>query len=110
MNVPFRFSKQNPQRLPEQPEAAPREKIVLDERGMVDLPCLLLTILLVIIGVIMMFSASYASAYIEEGNSTHFFARQGLFALIGVGGMLVVSRFNYQMWRPLAFPFWLSRW
>ena len=41
----------------------PRETISLDERGMLDLPFLVLTVLLVAIGVIMMFSASYARAY-----------------------------------------------
>lgn len=83
---------------------APKEKIILDERGMIDLPFLLITVLLVSIGVIMMFSASYASAYATENSSTYYFARQGLFALVGVGMMLFVSRLNYQMWRALSFP------
>ena len=82
----------------------PAEKIFLDERGMIDLPFLLITVLLVMIGVIMMFSASYASAYAAENSSTYYFARQGLFALVGVGIMLFVSRLNYQMWRALSFP------
>ena len=92
-------------RLPE-PEVPrkPRERILLDERGMLDMPFLVLTILLVLIGVIMMFSASYASAYAKEGSSTYYFARQGLFALAGIGGMLFVSRLNYQMWRYLSRP------
>ncbi len=90
------------ERLPE-PER-PREKILLDERGMLDMPFLVLTVLLVIIGVIMMFSASYASAYATEGSSTYYFARQGLFAVAGIGIMLFVSRLNYQMWRYLSRP------
>lgn len=90
-------------RLPD-PETGEKPKIILDERGMVDLPFLLITVLLVTIGVIMMFSASYASAYSTEGSSTYYFARQGLFALMGVGVMMFVSRLNYQMWRFLAFP------
>ena len=44
-----------------QPEKK-REKILLDERGLLDVPFLALTVLLVIIGVVMMFSASYARA------------------------------------------------
>ena len=68
------------------------------------LSTLLLTVLLVLIGVIMMFSASYASAYATENSSTYYFARQGMFALVGIGAMLFVSRLNYQMWRFLAFP------
>ena len=93
------------ERLPEPEETRqPREKILLDERGMLDMPFLVLTVLLVIIGVIMMFSASYASAYATEGSSTYYFARQGLFAVAGIGIMLFVSRLNYQMWRYLSRP------
>ena len=91
-------------RLPEQNQSAPKEKILLDERGMLDMPFLIITVLLVVIGVIMMFSASYASAYATEKNSTYYFARQGFFALFGIGIMLFVSRLNYQMWRALSFP------
>ena len=105
MNNAIPFPQEN--RLPDpeprqEPERKP--KIILDERGMIDMPFLLLTVLLVLIGVIMMFSASYASAYAKEGESTHYFARQGMFALAGIGIMLFVSRLNYQMWRMLAFP------
>lgn len=93
------------ERLPDpEPQQRSKPKLLLDERGMVDLPFLLITILLVTIGVIMMFSASYASAYSAEGSSTYYFARQGLFALVGIGVMLFVSRLNYQMWRFLSFP------
>lgn len=68
-----------------------------------DLPFLLLTIVLVVVGVIMMFSASYARAYHEEGNSTYYFARQAVFAVAGMGIMLLVSQFYYQVWRRLSF-------
>lgn len=80
------------------------EKIVLDEHGMIDMPFMILTVLLVGIGVIMMFSASYASAYIQESSSTYYFARQGVFALVGIGLMLGISRLSYRFWYPLAFP------
>lgn len=105
MNNAIPFPQEN--RLPDpEPRQEPEQKpkIILDERGMIDMPFLLLTVLLVLIGVIMMFSASYASAYAKEGESTHYFARQGMFALAGIGIMLFVGRLNYQMWRMLAFP------
>ena len=105
MSNAIRFPKGD---IPPEPEIrqeqAPKQKIILDERGMIDMPFLLLTVLLVLIGVIMMFSASYASAYATEDSSTYYFARQGMFALGGIGAMLFVSRLNYQMWRFLAFP------
>lgn len=86
------------------PKKEPRQKIILDERGMIDMPFMILTILLVGIGVIMMFSASYASAYATQNSSTFYFSRQGIFALLGIALMLFVSRLNYQMWRALALP------
>ena len=108
MNNAIEFPRGNklPDPEPQQRDGAKAtaEKIILDERGMIDLPFLLITVLLVMIGVIMMFSASYASAYATENSSTYYFARQGLFALVGVGIMLFVSRLNYQMWRALSFP------
>lgn len=81
-----------------------KEKVILDERGMLDLPFLLLTVLLVMIGVIMMFSASYASAYATENSSTYYFSRQAAFALVGIAIMLFVSRLNYQVWRLFSMP------
>ena len=104
MNNAIQFPKGNTLPDPEPQVQAPKEKIILDERGLMDMPFLLLTVLLVIIGVIMMFSASYASAYVAKKSSTYYFARQGGFAIFGIAVMLFVSRLNYQMWRALAFP------
>lgn len=79
-----------------------KEKVLIDDRGMLDLPFLILTLLLVTIGVIMMFSASYARAYMEEGKSTYYFWKQLQFAVVGVFAMWLASRFNYQLWRPIS--------
>ena len=100
------FRQQHPAHLP-QPEKK-REKILLDERGLLDVPFLALTVLLVIIGVVMMFSASYARAYAEKNNATYFFARQAIFAVFGIGMMLFVSKVNYQIWRGASY--WRCRW
>ena len=91
-----------PERLPQQPPKT-KDKVLLDERGLLDLPFLALTVLLVLIGVVMVFSASYARAYYLTGNSTYYFARQAIFAVVGIGGMLFVSRLNYQLWRSASF-------
>ena len=80
------------------------ELTVIDERGLMDVPFLLLTLLLVAIGVIMMFSASYARAFYKEGSSTYYFARQGGVALAGIVVMWIVSRINYQWWRVGSVP------
>ncbi len=82
----------------------PKTKVVVDERGMMDIPFLVLTILLMAIGLIMMFSASYARAYSDEGNSTYYFARQAFFAVLGIAAMLLITRIDYHIWRMAAFP------
>ena len=71
-------------------------------RGPIDLPFLLLLLLLIAIGLVMLLSASFPSAYYEEDNPIYFFVRQGVFAVGGVAAMLLISRFNYQRLRGVA--------
>ena len=89
------------ERLPD-PQTG-RRRVILDERGLLDVPFLVLTVLLVLIGVLMMFSASYARAYTTEGKATYYFARQAVFAIVGIGIMLFFSTWNYQIWRSVSF-------
>jgi cell division protein FtsW len=79
------------------------------ERGPVDLPLTLLTLLLLTIGVVMVLSASYARAYydlegVTGGNATYYFVRQLLFAMAGVGVMFVCSRFPMGFYRRISAP------
>lgn len=73
-------------------------------RGPVDIPFLILTLLLLTIGVVMVLSASYASAYYDlnnetGGNAAYYFSRQFLFAAAGVGIMLIFSRMPMSFYR-----------
>ncbi|MBO6054029.1 MAG: putative lipid II flippase FtsW [Oscillospiraceae bacterium] len=72
--------------------------------GALDVPFLVLTLLLTAIGLIIMFSASYARAFADKQNSTYFFVRQAIFAVGGIVVMLVITRFDYHLWRTVAFP------
>ena len=67
--------------------------------GRIDVPFLLLVLLLTIIGLVMLFSASFPSAYYETGTPTYYFKRQAIFAAIGLVAMFIVSKINYQRWR-----------
>jgi len=67
-----------------------------------DLPFCLLILVLLIIGTIMMFSASYPIAYYENEDSSFYLKRQAIFALIGVGIMIAVSFFNYRKLHKLS--------
>ncbi len=75
-------------------------------RGPVDMPFLMLTVLLVGIGVIMVFSASYASAYydpkVAKNDPMYYFIRQALFAAAGLAIMYFTSKINYQTFRLLS--------
>jgi len=68
----------------------------------VDKPFLLITILLLIIGLIMVLSASFSTARYMMGESLHFFIRQGVFAVSGIAIMLLVSRFSVRTIRGLS--------
>ena len=68
-------------------------------RGQMDLPFLILTLLLTVIGLIMLFSASFPRAYYDTGDGTYYFKRQAAFAALGLVAMFIVSKINYQRWR-----------
>ncbi len=77
------------------------------DRGTVDIPFALLTLVLLTVGVIMVLSASFARAYYDPnnttgGNATYYFVRQALFALCGVGVMFVCSRFPMGFYRHIS--------
>ena len=90
------------QRLIEQ-QKRQREKEEMDRelaRGPLDLTFLLLVLLLTGIGLIMLLSASFPSAFNgPKKNPIFFFKRQGIFAIGGVAAMLFVSKLNYRSFR-----------
>ena len=83
---------------------SPRRKLFRPVPGQMDMVFFLITMLLLVIGLIMLFSASYANAYYLLGNSFHYISRQLLFAVPGVIAMLVISRIDYHIFHRLAYP------
>ena len=61
------------------------------------LPFLLLVLALLAIGIIMMFSASYPTAYSAKGDSYYYLKRQLIFAVIGIGCMIGISYLDYRV-------------
>ena len=87
----------------EKPARNPEEKV--QKTGTMDRPLLLLIFLLVGLGLLCLFSASYATAYdSKDGNSTFYIFRQAIFAVGGSAAMLVLSRRNYHKLHYLAIP------
>lgn len=75
--------------------------------GGFDMPFLILLLLVLSIGLICMFSASYVYAYYNDDDSYYYIKRQMVFALIGVAAMLVASCIDYHFWHKIAIPLML---
>ena len=71
-------------------------------RGPIDVPFLLLVLLLTGVGLIMLLSASFPSAYYESGDPLYYFKRQAAFATLGLAAMVVIGRINYARFRGVA--------
>lgn len=84
--------------------AAPERRLLLHKCEPVDLPFLLLILTLLGAGLLMMFSASFARANYETGNPVYFTVRQCLFAALGLGAMVLLSRLPTELWRSLTLP------
>jgi Bacterial cell division membrane protein len=69
--------------------------------GSIDIPFLGLTIALLTIGLIMLFSASYPYAYYYKDSSYYYFIRQLIFAVGGLVGMFFFSKLNYKVLKAL---------
>ena len=75
-------------------------------RGPVDLPFLMLALLLLGMGVVMVLSASYATAYYDPKTASPvaYAVAQARYALLGIAVMYMVSKVNYQYLRVLSLP------
>ena len=61
----------------------------------------LLMLMLIGVGIVTVYDASYALA-IEKGDSFHFVKRQALWAVVGLGALLLTRRVPYWKWRGWA--------
>lgn len=79
-----------------------RERVAV-KRGQMDLPFLAMTLVILTIGLIMVFSASFARSYYESGNAAYVFVRQFIFSVSGVVLMLIASRIKPALFRRYSF-------
>ena len=66
-----------------------------------DLSLLLLTVVLVMFGTVMIFSASYYKSISDAGDPYVYLKRQVMWAAIGFVGMWIVSKIDYHIWGRL---------
>ncbi|WP_242964861.1 putative lipid II flippase FtsW [Scatolibacter rhodanostii] len=72
-----------------------------------DLPLFFFIVVLLCIGLIMLFSASFAYCYYKYDDSYYFIKRQLVFAIVGVIAMLLISTVDYHRYHQLAWPIFL---
>ncbi len=72
------------------------------KNGKMDITFLSIVLILLTIGLVMLFSASYAYSLEYYDNSYRFISRQAIFAVIGVLVMLGMAKIDYHFWRKFA--------
>lgn len=77
-------------------------------KGSPDRFFLVLVLLLVSLGSIIVFSASYPYALVKTGDSMHYIKRQTIFLLLGLFVMVVVARLPYKLFQKLTIPAYLA--
>ena len=72
----------------------------------VDIPFLILTLLLLTVGLVMLYSASSAQSMYDTGytQSTRYLQKQGFCAILGLIAMWCFSRVPVQVWKKFAWP------
>lgn len=79
-------------------------KIISIKSG-IDLPFLFLVLTILVIGLVMMYSASYPNAYfLHGGDSAYFIKNQLVFAILGIIGMFAISCIDYNYFHKWAVP------
>ncbi|MBU0513848.1 MAG: putative lipid II flippase FtsW [Proteobacteria bacterium] len=73
-----------------------------EQKRRTDYVLLLSVLALLCFGLIMVYSASHVLAAKRFGDAAHFFTRQLIFALTGLGVMLLLSRIDYRRLYPAA--------
>lgn len=70
-----------------------------------DKPLFIFIMVLLAVGLVMLFSASYAYSYYNEGGDSYYYIKhQGRYALMGVAIMLFASVFDYHHFHVLSLP------
>jgi cell division protein FtsW len=69
-----------------------------------DYLLIVITAALLIVGLMMVYSATFALGYQLYGQPTYFFIRQTLWMALGLIAMIVTARIEYHTWRKWSIP------
>lgn len=87
-----------------------RRKLRFGGAGL-DIPFLILLLVLLVVGLTMLYSASYAQSEFDTGYtvSTRYLQKQAASGVVGLLAMLLLSRVNPNFWLKMAWPlYWIS--
>lgn len=92
------------------------EQVEQDKRNMrkrkqtkipLDYTLIMLIVILVVFGLVMIYSTSYYTATSKYGDPAHWVIRQGIFAAVGLVAMIGVSFFDYHRFWKWSFWFYV---
>ncbi len=73
-------------------------------RGRPDIALFIVTIILIVVGAVMIYSSSSIIAMEKHGDGYYYIKKHILFVLIGLGVMIGTSRLPYRYWKKAAYP------
>lgn len=82
--------------------AAPKAKKT--KLGRIDMPMLTIIIILLMFGLVMLYSASYANGYLRYKDSYAYIRPQLMYTVVGLVGMAGATLIDYRIWRKFAWP------
>ncbi len=92
------------------PKSKGRQRLFSFATGF-DMPFFILLILVLAVGLVCLFSASFAySYYRNDGDSYYYIKRQLIYAIVGLVIMIAVSFVDYHILRRFAIPIMLGSW
>ncbi len=93
---------------PPQKRVKQQPKHIAPRKNRMDGAAILGIVLLLAVGLIALFSASYPSAIHKFNNGMYFITRQGIYALLGFVGMLVVANVDYHVYLRFQKPLFIA--
>jgi len=88
--------------MPQAENKTSKGKLALWSEGSIDTPFAIIVLVLLSVGLIMMYSASYTYSYYDRGDSSAMIKNQLMFAAIGIVGMAFASKLNYKVIKVFA--------
>jgi len=88
--------------MPQAENKTQKGKLTLWSKGGIDAPFAIIVMVLLAVGLVMMYSASYTYSFYDRGDSSAMIKNQLMFAVIGVAGMYFASKLNYKIIKLFA--------